>query len=152
MTHAIRRATHDDLEALAPLFDAYRVFYGQGSELAAARDFLAARLQRGESVILVAHTQDGTAAGFIQLYPMFSSVRMARIWVLNDLFVADHARRRGVARALLGAAAGFARNDGALRLELETTPDNAGAQALYRECGWQVYDDTLRFHLPLARD
>lgn len=150
MSVAVRRATAADLDALAPLFDAYRRFYGQAGDLSAARDFLSARLQAGESVVLMAHSQDGIAAGFIQLYPMFSSVRLARTWVLNDLFVAGHARRRGVARALLEAAATFARDDGALRLELETTPDNTGAQALYRDCGWQAYDGTLRFHLPLA--
>lgn len=151
MSIAVRRADIADLDVLVPMFDAYRVFYGQGSDAATARDFLDARLRRGESVILLAE-RDRIAAGFIQLYPMFSSVRIARTWVLNDLFVPSHARRCGAARALLAAAADFARDDGALRLELETTPDNAHAQALYRDCGWQAYDDTLRFHLPLARD
>jgi GNAT superfamily N-acetyltransferase len=145
----VRRAAFVDLDALTSLFNAYRVFYGQHSGPAAARDFLAARLQHNESVILLAE-HDNTAAGFTQLYPMFSSVSMARTWVLNDLFVVADARRAGVARALLDAAADFARKDGALRLELETTPDNAGAQALYRKTGWRDYDGTLRFHLPLA--
>jgi ribosomal protein S18 acetylase RimI-like enzyme len=148
---AVRYAGIADLDALVPLFDAYRMFYEQDSDPAAARDFLSARLQAGESVILAAHAQGSTVVGFTQLYPMFSSVRLARTWVLNDLFVSGHARRRGVARALLEAAADFARDDGALRLELETTPDNTDAQALYRDCGWQVYDNTLRFHLLLAR-
>jgi GNAT superfamily N-acetyltransferase len=151
MTVSTRCATTDDLAALVPLFDGYRQFYAQRSDLAGARAFLDARLCTGDSTILLAETHDGSVAGFTQLYPMFSSVRLARTWVLNDLFVADHARRRGVARALLAAAADFARDDGALRLELETTPDNTGAQALYRDCGWQAYDGTLRFHLPLAR-
>ncbi|GAA4870785.1 GNAT family N-acetyltransferase [Luteimonas vadosa] len=149
MSLAVRRAGVDDAEAIAPLFDAYRVFYGQRSDRAAARTFLSARLQRDESVILLARHGDDIA-GFTQLYPMFSSVALARTWILNDLFVAATCRRAGVARALLGAAAEFARADGALRLELETTPDNAGAQALYRSAGWQDYDGTMRFHLPLA--
>jgi len=70
--------------------------------------------------------------------------------VLNDLFVATAARKRGVARALLAAAAAFGRDEGAIRLELETTPDNETAQALYRAAGWREYDGTLRFHLPLV--
>ncbi len=151
MSVAVRRATAADVDALAPLFDAYRVFYAQASDLAAARGFLDARLRNGESTVLIA-THEGSMVGFTQLYPMFSSVRLARTWVLNDLFVASHARRCGIARALLAAAADFARDDGALRLELETTPGNAGAQALYRDRGWQAYDETLRFHLPLAGD
>lgn len=82
---------------------------------------------------------------------LYSSVITARVWVLNDLFIAPPARRKGVARALLCAAEAFARTDGALRLELETMPDNDTAQALYRGCGWQPYNATLRFRLPLGR-
>lgn len=148
MKTSIRRATLDDLDALTPLFDAYRGFYEQRSEPELARDFLQARLQRGESVIFLGHIGD-TPAGFTQLYPMFSSVRARRVWILNDLFVAPEARRHGVAQGLLRAAADFARADGAARLELETTPDNHTAQALYRALGWQTFDDTLRFRLPL---
>lgn len=147
---AIHRATLDDLDALVPLFDGYRGFYAQASDPGLARDFLRARLGNGESAVFLATLDDGAPAGFTQLYPMFSSVRAARTWVLNDLFVAPQARRHGVARALLDAAARFAREDGAIRLELETTPDNLQAQALYRAHGWQPYDDTLRFHLPLG--
>lgn len=75
-------------------------------------------------------------AGFVQLYPMFSSVRTARTWILNDLFVDPGARRQGVARTLLDAAADFARADGADGICLETTVDNAAARALYRDAGW----------------
>jgi GNAT superfamily N-acetyltransferase len=131
----IRRATLDDLEVVVPLFDGYRRFYRRASDPNGAREFLRERLARDESVILLA-THAGRAAGFTQLYPMFSSVRMARLWILNDLFVAEHARRTGVARALLDAAADFARNDGAAGLMLETAADNAPARALYRAAGW----------------
>jgi GNAT superfamily N-acetyltransferase len=87
--------------------------------------------------------------GFTQLYPAFSSVSAAHVWILNDLLVLPDARRNGVARALLSAAADFARADGALRLELETDHDNVTAQALYRAMGWTPYDGTLRFRLSL---
>jgi ribosomal protein S18 acetylase RimI-like enzyme len=149
---ATHRATLDDLDTLVPLFDGYRTFYSQAPDTDVSRAFLDARLRRNESVIFLAQLDDGTAAGFTQLYPLFSSVSAARVWVLNDLFVAANARRRGVANALLDAAAAFARENGAIRLELETTPDNASAQALYRAAGWQLFDETLRFRLPLAQD
>lgn len=131
----IRRATTADLPALAPLFDAYRRFYGQPGDLARADAFLRERLQRDESVVLLAE-RDGAAIGFTQLYTMFSSVRTARLWILNDLFVAEHARRAGLARALLDAAAAFARETGARGIMLETSHDNLPARALYRAAGW----------------
>src|SRR5687767_8930354 len=112
----VRHATLDDLDALTPLFDGYRQFYGQRSDRDAARAFLSARLQAAESVVLMALLDDGPAAGFTQLYPTFSSVRMARVWVLNDLYVDVAARGHGAARALLQSAAEFARGDGAIRL------------------------------------
>lgn len=148
MPLSTRRATLADLDTLAPLFDAYRRYYEQPADLARARGFLAARLQRDESAVLLAEL-DGVAAGFTQLYPSFSSVRAARVWVLNDLYVEASARRRGVAQALLQAAVNFARDDGAIRLVLETRPDNHAAQALYVAQGWQHYDDTWRYQLPL---
>jgi ribosomal protein S18 acetylase RimI-like enzyme len=146
---SVRRATHEDLDVVAPLFDRYRQFYGKHDDSAASQAFIARRLQRDESVVLLA-TLEGVTAGFTQLYPSFSSVRAARVWVLNDLYVEASARRHGVAQALLAAAAEFARTDGAIELVLETMPDNRPAQALYEAQGWQRYDDTLRYRLPLA--
>lgn len=149
MTTTIRRATSNDTDAIAPLFDRYRMFYQQPSDEALARRFIGERLQRGESVIFLAEVT-GKVAGFTQLFPSFSSVRAGRAFVLNDLYVERSARRLGVARALLQAAADFARAEGAIRLELETDHDNLSAQALYRHMGWEPHDGTLRFRLALT--
>lgn len=132
---SIRHATEADLDAIAPLFDAYRQFYRQPPDLQRARDWLRERMQRNESVVLVAE-RDGRVVGFTQLYPGFSSVRTARTWLLNDLFVAEGARRSGAARALLDAAVQFAREEGAAGISLETAHDNAPARALYVAAGW----------------
>lgn len=153
MTVAVRRATLGDLGDLVPLFSDYRSFYEQRQDPDTARRFLHDRLSRNESTIFLAHldgVMDTAPAGFTQLYPMFSSVRAAKVFVLNDLYVAERARRRGVALALLSAAAEYGQREGAIRLELETMPDNHDAQALYRSHGWRPYDETLRFRLPLA--
>ena len=83
----IVRAERDDLDDLVPLFDGYRQFYGQRSDLAAARAFLRERIERDESVIYLAYTEPGEAAGFTQLYPSFSSVSLKPLWILNDLYV-----------------------------------------------------------------
>ena len=145
----ISRAGPADLDALALLFDAYRQFYGQASDVPRARDWLRSRLRVGESVVLLAK-REGTTVGFVQLYPMFSSVRTAKTWILNDLYVEAGARRGGVARALLDAAAKFARDDGAAGISLETTQDNAAARALYRAAGWNE-DATQWYSLALSK-
>ncbi|MEO7478841.1 MAG: GNAT family N-acetyltransferase [Lysobacteraceae bacterium] len=144
MSVVVRRADANDLDQLAQLFDDYRQFYKQASNVAAAREFLAERLAANESTVLIAE-HDSAVIGFTQLYPLFSSVRMGRTWLLNDLFVAPNARRLGAARALLDAACMFARDHGALGLELETGIDNDNAQALYRRAGWQL-GENLHFH------
>lgn len=122
---------------MAPLFDGYRQFYRQPADLARAREFLAERFRHRESLILLARNGQGEAVGFTQLYPLFSSVRTVRTWLLNDLFVMVDARRQGVAAALLTAAAERARALGAASLSLSTALDNAPAQALYESLGWQ---------------
>lgn len=148
MTLVVRRATLADVDVTAVLFDGYRMFYGQVSDPALAREFFGDRLQHDESAILLVEG-DGHAVGFTQLFPSFSSVSAGRVWILNDLYVDPDARRSGAARAMLQSAVEFARGTGALRLELETDRDNHAAQALYRGLGWQSYDETLRFRLSL---
>ena len=130
-------------ELVAPLFDAYRQFYGQLPDLEGARRFLSERLGRGESVIFAA-VEDGPALGFTQLYPSFSSVSMTSIWILNDLFVAEDARRQGVGARLLRAARDHALRTGAARLVLATAVTNTTAQALYEQEGWRR--DTVFLH------
>ena len=137
MNFSIRPASITDLDTLVPLFDGYRQFYRQAADQARARRFLAERLTRHESLILLALDGTGAGIGFTQLYPLFSSVRAVRTYLLNDLFVAATARRQGVARALLIAAAEYARDLGAASLSLSTALDNLPAQALYESVGWQ---------------
>jgi GNAT superfamily N-acetyltransferase len=139
------RAELDDLDALVPLFDAYRRFYGQPSDLTGARTFLAYRFKRGESVIFLA-VVDGAIVGFTQLYPTFSSVSMRRLWVLNDLFVTPDARKSGAGRALLERAERWAAETGAKGLTLSTQITNLGAQRLYEACGWTKDDEFLHYH------
>jgi ribosomal protein S18 acetylase RimI-like enzyme len=145
----VRQAGLADLDTLVPLFDGYRQFYGRASDEAAARDFLRARFDHGESVLFVAHEGD-TTLGFTQLYPSFSSVSLARVFVLNDLFVSEHARRKGVASKLMSAAAGYAKSLGAVRLMLSTATDNEAAQALYRSTGWKRDEQFFVYQLALS--
>lgn len=114
----IRPATAQDADALAPLFDDYRRFFTQTEDLETSRTFLRERLERGESVVLAAF--DGAAAaGFLQLYPLFSSWYARRQWFLSDLYVAPEYRTRGVGKRLVETCAGFARRDGARAILVE---------------------------------
>jgi ribosomal protein S18 acetylase RimI-like enzyme len=122
--------TAEELFAIAPLFDAYRVFYKAASDPAGARKFLYDRWRLRESVLFIA-SDGGEPQGFVQLYPIFASVEMRRLWLLNDLFVADATRRSGIGRALMRRAEQHARETGAAGLTLSTALDNARAQRLY---------------------
>jgi ribosomal protein S18 acetylase RimI-like enzyme len=136
------RAGLEHLDPLAALFDAYRRFYGQETDLPAARQFLEARLRGQESAVFlaVAEASPGAGLGFVQLYPCFSSVSMRPIWILNDLFVAPKARRKGIGRSLLAAAFEMARSSGAARIRLSTAKDNGEAKALYAAAGYRRID------------
>lgn len=144
-TITVRQAVLSDLEALAPLFDSYRQFYGRPGNLLAATEFLLARFNHGESVLFIAH-EGNQAIGFTQLYPSFSSVSLARTFVLNDLFVCEHARRKGVASKLMSAAVDYASSLGAVRVSLSTATSNEAAQRLYQAVGWQRDEQFLVYH------
>ena len=141
-------ATPADVGEVAPLFDAYRQFYRKPSDVEAARRFLFARLSKGESVLFLAR-HEGTAVGFVHLYPAFSSIELRRLWILNDLYVAPEARKLGVGRALTQRARELGEATRANCLTLETASDNAPAQRLYESLGWRREQEFYRYVLPL---
>ncbi|WP_213940412.1 GNAT family N-acetyltransferase [Pseudomonas sp. dw_612] len=131
-----QRADASHLNQVANLFDAYRGFYGQPSNLPQSRDFIAERIAQDESAIFLALDDNGEALGFVQLYPTFSSIDAHRTWLLSDLFTAPAARGRGVGTLLMNTARAFALSTGAKGLVLETATDNFGAQRLYESLGY----------------
>ena len=128
-------ATVDDIKVAAALFNQYRIFYNQTSDMDGAINFLQQRITKNESTIFIAFVDD-EPAGFTQLYPIFSSVSLKRAWLLNDLYVAETARRQGVANALLNKAKDFGTENNAGWLLLETAFDNYKAQSVYEKNGW----------------
>ncbi|WP_190809028.1 GNAT family N-acetyltransferase [Flagellimonas sp. S3867] len=139
----IRRASLQDLELIVPLFDAYRVFYEQKSDLEAARIFLKKRFSKDETVIFLA-LDKGKPIGFTQLYMTFSSVSLQPFFILNDLFVAPEARKLGVGEALLNSAKEHCKQMGYKGLALETGVDNP-AQKLYERLGWEKDEAYLHY-------
>lgn len=136
----IKIATLQDIGNIAPLFDAYRQFYEQQSDLQQAVAFLHQRITTDESIILFAENDQQQVIGFCQLYPSFCSVIAARIYVLYDLFTQPKARKSGVGAALLNAAHQLAKENGIARMDLTTAKNNLAAQSLYESLGW-VRDD-----------
>jgi ribosomal protein S18 acetylase RimI-like enzyme len=128
----------------------YRQFYGQPADYPLAEAFLRDRFTLNDSVVFLAvEPPSAHGLGFVQLYPSFSSVATQRIWILNDLFVAPAARRRGVGRALLDAARDHGMATGAKRLVLSTAISNREARALYEAYGYQQEDVFLVYKLEL---
>jgi ribosomal protein S18 acetylase RimI-like enzyme len=146
----IRKIEERDLRAVAQLFDEYRQFYEQPSDLALALHFIRARVDNDESVILVAESADGQLHGFCQLYPSYCSVLAQPIYVLYDLFVTYTARRQGVAKKLMDAAQQQGKADGKARLDLTTAKTNLKAQALYESQGWVRDDVFYTYNLSLG--
>jgi len=140
MMITVRRATIDDMGLIAPLFNEYRVYYKQTSDVEAAKEFLSERLLRNESIIFLAMDKD-EAIGFTQLYPIFSSVSIKNAWLLNDLFVHDSARGKGAGTLLLQVAKQLGEETESKFLMLQTQHDNLGAQKLYKNNGWKPQSD-----------
>lgn len=136
----IKRIEADEYALVSELFNQYRVFYGQKSDLPLAEAYIRERLDNGESVIFLAYTEaEGriVPAGFTQLYPMYSSVRVQKDWILNDLYVKEEFRKTGIGRRLIEAALAFAAEQHARILQLETAADNLTAQRLYEAIGFK---------------
>lgn len=142
-----RQAGIVDLPQLITLFDGYRRFYRQQSNLKATEAFIRERLQAQDSVFIITVTDNtdnltnsevvGEGMGFTQLYPSYSSVAMQRTWILNDLFVAENYRELGVATQLIEATQAFAKQTNALAVKLATAVDNHQAKSLYHKMGFK---------------
>lgn len=146
---SVRQAGVEDVEAIAPLFDAYRQFYKCPADLQLASDYLTSRIGQGDSTIFVAFSGGGEALGFTQLYPTFCSLEASPIFVLYDLYVAPESRARGVGRALMTKAEEFGRAQGAIRLDLTTQKTNVKAQSVYESLGWVRDEVFLHYSLSL---
>ncbi|MBB3151520.1 ribosomal protein S18 acetylase RimI-like enzyme [Paenibacillus endophyticus] len=146
----ISRATIKDVEQLATLFNEYRIFYKQLSDVLRAQQFLADRIQLEQSIIFKAiKPESSKMIAFTQLYPIFSSVSMKKAFILNDLYVIESDRGQGVAELLLDRAKTYALENGAKGLELSTACDNAIAQRLYERNGYEKDETYFHYYLTL---
>ena len=134
-----RKPTIQDLSQLAELFDQYRVFYHKDSDIPASKNFLKERIENKDSETFVAE-MEGNLAGFIQLYPIFSSTRMKRYWLLNDLYINENYRGKGLSKELIEEAKELCKSSKACGILLETGKNNDIGNQLYPSCGFERYD------------
>lgn len=146
MKPEVHKATLKDLDELNHLFDAYRVFYNQVSDKDQSREFLKSRMENEESVIFISRNDSKTATGFTQLYPLFSSTRMKRVWLLNDLFVKQEYRGQGFSKALIEQAKKLCRETKAVGMMLETDKSNTIGNRLYVKTGWKLDKEHNFYH------
>ncbi|MCA4781663.1 GNAT family N-acetyltransferase [Empedobacter stercoris] len=136
-----KQASINNLEEIVPLFDAYRQFYDKKSDVEGAKEFLLERIANNESVIYLAFDEKENAVGFVQLYPLFSSTRMKRFWILNDLFVSPEFRGQGFSRELIDQAKKLCIKTDACAMLLETSVTNHIGNSLYPSAGFILRDD-----------
>ncbi len=149
----IVQATLEHLDLLTPLFVKYREFYGELPFPDSSRNFLEKRLRRKESVIYLALAdEDDKLLGFCQLYPSYSSLSLKRVWILNDIYVAEDARRQLVADRLLQTAKKMARETQAVRMRVSTSSNNEVAQKVYESIGFREDTQFKNYVLPINSD
>ncbi|UKJ47124.1 N-acetyltransferase [Lysinibacillus sp. ACHW1.5] len=136
--------TQKTMGDVVSLFNAYREFYGQSSDLQQAEQFIQERVMGAESIIFLAYLEE-EPVGFAQLFPVFSSVAMKKAFLLNDLFVAKQARKQGVAQALMEQCYAYCQQEDARYMMLETARDNVQAQKLYEKMGMTI-DETVYYY------
>ncbi|BCD86470.1 N-acetyltransferase [Pseudomonas solani] len=150
----IVQATLEHLDLLNPLFVKYREFYGELPFPDSSRKFLEKRLRRKESVIYLALADDDDTKilGFCQLYPSFSSLSLKRVWILNDIYVAEDARRQLVADRLLQTAKKMAKETNAVRMRVSTSAGNEVAKKVYESIGFREDSEFVNYILPIHED
>lgn len=134
----LREAENTDLPQLSELFNEYRIFYSKETDFLGAKKFLENRLKEKDSKIFVAQNNAQKLVGFVQLYPLFSSTRMKKLWLLNDLFINEKSRGKGISVKLIEKAKTLVKNTEACALFLETEKTNIIGNNLYHKTGFKL--------------
>ncbi|MFK7798653.1 MAG: GNAT family N-acetyltransferase [Aureispira sp.] len=134
----IRTAKKTDLEQLSELFNGYRIFYRKEADIKGAALFLSERLEKMDSEIFVAENEAQKLMGFVQLYPLFSSTKMKKLWLLNDLYVNPQYRGQQVSVQLIERAKQLVKDSAACGMFLETEKNNLIGNKLYPKAGFKL--------------
>jgi len=131
-----RKVAIEDLNPISELFNAYRVFYKKENDIDAAKEFINDRITNKDSEIFIAENSNNEIIGFVQLYSLFSSTRMKKLWLLNDLFVNPKHRGKGVSVGLINKAKELVIKTKACGMFLETEKTNRIGNNLYPKTGF----------------
>ena len=132
----VREAKLSDLKNLSVLFNSYRMFYGKKFDLEVAEEFLRSRIEKKDSKIFVCDFNN-ELSGFVQLYPLFSSTRVSKYWLLNDLYVDVNKRGKGYSRLLIERSKELVIESKACGMMLETEKSNDIGNKLYPSTGFK---------------
>jgi len=141
----IIQANETHIDQVVDLFDAYRVWYRKSSDKENAKEFLLERMKSKESIVYIAEDENGKLLGFTQLYPIFSSTRMKRMWLLNDLFVHAESRGKGISKMLINKAKDLAKSNNAYGILLETEKSNDIGNHLYPSMDFELEGNNFYF-------
>ncbi|WP_316776886.1 GNAT family N-acetyltransferase [Pedobacter antarcticus] len=144
MDYKIRKASLEDLDEIAVLFDLYRIFYRQDSDIEKSKVFLKERFLNSESDIFLA-VVDGKAVGFVQLYKLFHYTKLQKQWLLSDLFVHPDYRGKRLSVALIERCKKWCEETDACGLMLETEKTNDTGNRLYPRTGF-IYDGLHNYY------
>ena len=132
----VREAKLSDLKNLSVLFNSYRMFYGKESDLKVAEEFLRSRIENKDSKIFICEFNN-ELSGFVQLYPIFSSTRVSKYWLVNDLFVDINKRGKGYSKLLIERSKELVIESKACGMMLETEKSNNIGNMLYPSTGFK---------------
>ena len=132
----VREAKLSDLKNLSFLFNSYRMFYGKKFDLEVAEEFLRSRIEKKDSKIFVCDFNN-ELSGFVQLYPLFSSTRVSKYWLLNDLYVDVNKRGKGFSKLLIERSKELVIESKACGMMLETEKSNDIGNKLYPSTGFK---------------
>ena len=132
----VREAKLSDLKNLSVLFNSYRMFYGKKFDLEVAEEFLRSRIEKKDSKIFVCDFNN-ELSGFVQLYPLFSSTRVSKYWLLNDLYVDVNKRGKGFSKFLIERSKELVIESKACGMMLETEKSNDIGNKLYPSTGFK---------------
>ena len=138
----------DLLDAVAVIFNQYRIFYGKNSDLDAAKKFLHERITNKESQIFIAK-DNKKIVGFMQLYQGFSSVGLRKICILNDLYIDENYRKICIGKSLIREAKNSALRKNITKITLTTAKINKQAQKLYESEGYKKEEEFFVYNLEL---
>lgn len=144
MNYTIKQANLENLDETAVLFNMYRIFYRQEDDYEKCRNFIRERLDNDQSDIFLIYV-DNKAVGFVQLYKLYHYVKLAKQWLLSDLFVHPDYRGKGLSVALIERAKKWCDETDACGLMLETEKTNDIGNTLYPRCGFE-YDGLHNYY------